>query len=511
MFADCCRQMTQLFNNNEDKNVWSSAGRFLAPLLIVGAGAHYAGFFSKSEVSDTEITEAQSELDTAEKAYQKARAKYEALTANNPRPTEAAVVLVETDVISEWQQPFTLETEGEAVRYRILTVPTQIGGRIAAKSDACRGGRFVKANTLLFEIDATDYQLDVDRLLAQKRQSEADLKAIDVDEQGTQTLLALAEEDYKLQRKQLERFKTLFSRKATTENELEQVQRQELTARNNRQSLRNQLKVLAQKRVTLAAGCDLVDAQLRRAQADLERTKIVSPVDATVIDDIAEVGNYVKPGDPLVHLSDSSRMEVKLELRASELSWVWLAGRPGLSAAETVEQSAEQTLFEIPRMPCEIEFELQGAKAVWNGVLSRYEGTGIDPNTRTFPCRVLVEKPREVTIRDSGNLPTGVSPPSLLSGMFVTVRIPINSPVPILSVPATAVRPGGQLWLNREGKLKIVNVNVARTENSTALILKAGTDLQPGERVVVSPMSAVREGMLLKDQTPNSSAAESVQ
>ena len=39
-----------------------------------------------------------------------------------------------------------------------------------------------------------------------------------------------------------------------------------------------------------------------------------------------EEGDYIKPGDPLVHVSDSSRMEIKCSLKSEELAWVWQQG-----------------------------------------------------------------------------------------------------------------------------------------------------------------------------------------
>ena len=481
-----------------------AVARFVAPFIILLSAGYYIGAlpFQQPEPDNAELAEAQAELEAAEAALQKAKQKFSALAENTERTTDERAVLVETSVTETWTKPFTIETEGEAVRYRILTVPAEVAGRIRTKTEFSRGGNFVKAGTPLFEIDPTDYQLEVDRLTAQLRQSAADLQSVDVDEDNTKQLLALAAEDLALQTRQLRRFQSGFDRSAITENDLEQIQRQELTARNSQQTLKNQMRSLAQKRKTVQAGLDLVQAQLNRAKKDLERTKISAPITSSVIDDIVEEGNYVKPGDPLVHLSDTSRMEVKCTLEAEELAWIWLAGDPGTSSSTSKDVDPLTSRFEIPEMPCDIIYELQGAQAIWKAKLSRYEGVGVDQDTRTIACRALVPNPREVQIKTYGNLPTGVTPPSLMSGLFVTVRIPVTSPVAVLSIPATAVRPGGQVWVNRDGKLDVLDVSISRVEGDKALILRSNTKLREGDRVIVSPLPAVRSGMKLTEQSP---------
>lgn len=45
-------------------------------------------------------------------------------------------------------------------------------------------------------------------------------------------------------------------------------------------------------------------------------------------------------------------------------------------------------------------YQLSGRESAteWKGVLARYDGAGIDPQSRTVPIRVLVDKPGEYLI-----------------------------------------------------------------------------------------------------------------
>jgi hypothetical protein len=162
-------------------------------------------------------------------------------------------------------------------------------------------------------------------------------------------------------------------------------------------------------------------------------------------------------------------------------------------AAEAVD-GKKRDPFRIPNVPCRIAFEFEGVETVWDGYLARYEGSGIDRATRMFPCRVMVNEPEKPTVNFRGKSST-VTPPTLLSGMYVTVRIPINSSVQLLQVPVEAIRPGEQLWIVRDQKLKIASVSLVHVDGATALVRSDGASLRVGDHVVISPLATVSDGM----------------
>ncbi len=404
-------------------------------------------------------------------------------------------VPVETVRVSAWDRPFNMTIDGEASTYRIVTVGAEVEGRIVKKAAAARSGTYIRKGDLLFQIDPTNYQLEIDRLSAQLQQADEELAAVQVDLQNTASLISLAEEDLKLQQNQLDRMRKLLARKTANETEVEAAMKQELVARNSLQSLKNQKRSLEQQAKTKAANKALVQAQLEKAQLDLKRCTVNSTLEGRIVDDIVEEGNYIKSGDDLVHISDGSRMEVKCQLRGEELAWVW---SQTVNPDDDADPAASDPL-NLPPVPCEVAFEFQGVETVWDGYIARLEGTGIDRDTRTFPCRVLVEEPHKSRINESAGGRPVVSPPTLLSGMYVTVRVPIESRSPLLKLPLEAVRPGGQIWVDRGGKLDVVEASLAHTEGEMALMRQGDSGLSEGDRVIVSPLASVRDGMKIKD------------
>ena len=468
--------------NPNGGGLWHLLANIVGSVLILGLGVFGLLFFGRSPEVPTDV----SKLNSA-----------------------SVAPLVETAEVRVWDQPFHLDIDGEAATYRVLTVGAEVTGRVLRKSESSRSGTFVNKGDVLFEIDPVNYQLDEQRLEARVSQAQEELRAIEVDMENVTTLLKLAQEDNELQKDHLERIRSLFTRKATSETEMDNATRLELTARNAVQMQQNQLNTLAQTKKTKEAALKLAQAELERTRVDLQRCVVTSPITGRVVDDMKEEGDYVKPGDELVHVSDSSRMEVKCSLKGEELAWVWQHGQqmnpPPIQTSETAiaESGAAASAgvegkkadpFQMPKVPCEIAFEFEGVETVWDGYLSRYEGTGMDRATRMFPCRVIVEQPEKTRVKSLTGA-ASISPPTLLSGMYVTVRIPIDSPVPLLQVPAESVRPGEQLWVVREGILKVITIGLVRVDGDMALVRQEGGLLKAGDQVIVSPLASVSENM----------------
>ncbi|WP_166825116.1 efflux RND transporter periplasmic adaptor subunit [Thalassoroseus pseudoceratinae] len=411
-------------------------------------------------------------------------------------PTGSSETAVETASAELIREPFPITIDGEAISYRSIKISAEVDGRVINLPKTSRGGRFVREGDLLLEIDPTDYQIAVDRLNAQVQQAAHDLDAVAVDIAGTQAMVKLADEQLEIMRRDLKRAQQLYSRSAGSEREVDTARQAELAARNSHQTLQNQLAALRKKEATLTSAKQIAETQLRQAEADLKRTRITAPVSGTVVGELVNQGEFVRMGDPLIRISESARMEVKCNLKIPELKWIWLQDQAG---KQTSSERVGNRL-ELPQVPVEVVFEVDGIQVVWDGVLSRYEGVGLDTRTRTVPCRVLVEHPEASRVEKGLDQirQSVITPPALLSGMYVTVRIPITSPLPLLKLPITAYRPGGFVWVVRDGKLHILKVQLARTSEDFVLVEQRENGLQDGDAVVVSPLASVTEGLPVK-------------
>jgi multidrug efflux pump subunit AcrA (membrane-fusion protein) len=94
------------------------------------------------------------------------------------------------------------------------------------------------------------------------------------------------------------------------------------------------------------------------------------------------------------------------------------------------------------------------------------------------------------------------APSSLLRGMFVHVRLHVDVEQPLVSVPQEAVRPTGDLFVMRDGRLTTLRPRPFHATSDRITYDQRESGLLPGDRVVVSQISTPRDGMELAEAAP---------
>jgi multidrug efflux pump subunit AcrA (membrane-fusion protein) len=337
---------------------------------------------------------------------------------------------------------------GTVVPYRQITLAAEVAGRVREKSENCRTGRFVHKGDPLFELDSRDFELDVERLQALRDSEYAQQRELDQEIANAKKSLELADEDFAIQQRELKRIESLPAGIASAA-ELDQARRLRIASANQRQTIQNQMQLLETRRNRLVLAEKLAAAQLQQAQVNLERTKVASPIDGVIVNEMVQEDSFVQKGASLCIISDTDRVEVSCNLRTDQLLLV-------LEQTQSKDKSApssrvlRSSSYELPNTPVTISYRVSGREETvyeWKGNLSRYEGIGLDAQTRTVPIRISVDNPREVSRngkpideKSNGGLP------ALVSGMFVDISIhtqPLNS---LILVPKLALKPGNQIW-----------------------------------------------------------------
>lgn len=403
--------------------------------------------------------------------------------------------LVELTQVQSYDRPIELSVDGEVVPYREIILPAEVAGRVIQKSDECEVGNYVMQDTLLFEIDPTDYEVEVERLEALLAQAEESIEELAVEKQNAELLVDLAAEQLALQQRDLERVKKLRDRGVSTESELETAKQNELNSRNNLLTLSNQIRLLDAKKDKLLREKDRVAAELKKAKVDLKRTKVFSPVDGVIMEELVEEDNYVSRGASLVKLEDTAKAEIRCKLRVEEIRWLW----------NQIDGQAPGQLFDpiytLPNVPVKVDLNVDGQVCRWVGELSRYDGVAFDPATRTVPCLITVHQPNAGKFVNLQEDLLGMRRvPALMRGMFVELHFQVSTHEPLLSIPATALRPGSKVWQYQDGQLRIKPVKVAQAKTQTVLLYAADSGVTTGDRIITSPLPVALEGMKLRDR-----------
>lgn len=398
--------------------------------------------------------------------------------------------LVEVAEVESCNEGFNIAIDGEVVPFRQVNLAAQVGGRIAKKNSQARAGNYVSKGDLLFEIDPRDYELDVQNLTENVNKAESSIKELEVERFSAMKMIELAEKSLKLQTAQVERLEGLKSKQATSSTQLDQARMTEIQSRNSLQTQTNQIDLIDARRNRLLQEIEQAKTGLQQANLSLSRTKIESPIDGVVIQDFAEQDDFVQPGTRLVQLEDTSKVEVRFNLRLEQLQWLWNA-QP--TSAET-RKTAGRYQYQLPETPVVVGVDLNGNQFQWNATLSRYDGAGITSGTRTIPVIAVVNDPSQVSVVGPN---TGAAPPTLLRGSFVSVQLPVGSGMQLVAIPAEAYQPDRTVWIYDDGKLKVQPIDVAYSDESSVIAI-ASELLQPGARVVTTPLPVAEEGMELR-------------
>lgn len=227
---------------------------------------------------------------------------------------------------------------------------------------------------------------------------------------------------------------------------------------------------LAAKEPQLAAAEANLDARranLDKARLDLERTKIIAPFSGRAGSDNVSEGQFVTPGQPLGSIYDTDTVEIVVPLESRALEWFDV---PGFNATGTDGAAAV------------VSAAVAGQEKIWQGRVIRAQGK-IDPQTRMVNVVIRVEDPYAVM-------------PPLYVGQFAKIRIQGASISEAAVIPRAALREGGNVWVvDDDDRLSFRKVTLA-WKDRRGMVIRQG--LHDGERVVVSSLASVTDGMRVR-------------
>lgn len=419
--------------------------------------------------------------------------------------------MVLTTIAEAHTEGIPFDVDGVVVPYRQIEIAAQVSGRIAFKDENCRVGRSVKEGDLLISIEPHDYELEVTRLVEEQKQADAMIRELELEIVTAENQIDLTNQQLEIDARTLERNVRLSTTNAASQTELDAARRAELTTRNALQSLKDNRNLLKQRLVRMDSGKALVEANLQKARLALARTEIRAPLDGIVVNETVEEDGYIQVGNTLISIQDTSELDVTCKLHMRQMHWLWqsneLESAIDNDSSANGEDSADQTVslvderaYDFPSTPATIIYDLGSASYRWHGMLNRYDGAGIDSQTRMIPCRVHVDHPTEVNVtgEDEQDL-ARTKPPTLMTGMFVTVEVMATPPIALVRIPQEAIRPGDIVWTVVDGKLKSKAVRIASSQSDSILAYQQDDGLQVGDKVVLSPLATPVDGLAVQE------------
>src|ERR1700739_1023813 len=208
-------------------------------------------------------------------------------------------------------------TRDATVRAYVVTMASEVAGRIVELHVA--DNKYVRKGDLLLVIDPTNFRIAVSQSDAAVQQARANVQNIEAQMtvqqaqiNASQAKLQQAQAALVFAQQQAERYQTLAKDGwGTVQNAQQftsQLHQQEAAVQSAQENLNQALRQdesLKAQRLSAEAGLAQAKAQLNQAQVNLERTRIVAPVDGYVTNLLAQLVDYVNVGINTISLVDA--------------------------------------------------------------------------------------------------------------------------------------------------------------------------------------------------------------
>ncbi|MFK7992737.1 MAG: efflux RND transporter periplasmic adaptor subunit [Granulosicoccus sp.] len=346
--------------------------------------------------------------------------------ANKPEPrtsdSVAGMATVEATRVSMSRYPVVIRSQGTVQPTLANTLVPAVAGAVTVINDVfVIGGAFSRGDVLL-QIDPRDYEIALTQAQANLAQVDAQL----------QEQLALADQA-----------------RAEWQSMGRSGEPSELTLRVPQLAAAN-------------ANRDAALAQVRQAELDLERTRVVAPYDGIVSERLVDPGQFVARGAPVGTIHSVHAVDVRLPLSNRQLTYLDLP-RSALSADK-------------PNV--ELKADIGASEQVWTGALIRAEGI----DTATQQLNVIARISDPYTQSDQ----------PLRVGQFVQALIEGQVLEEVFVIPRAALREEREvLIIDTNGEIQRRQVRVAWSDDLVAAIDEGLSD---GELLIITPMSTVANG-----------------
>ncbi|MEZ4289436.1 MAG: efflux RND transporter periplasmic adaptor subunit [Myxococcota bacterium] len=352
----------------------------------------------------------------------------------------------------------TIAAEPTTLRYRVRTQGTveprteadlipEVSGRVVWISPVLVAGGFFDEGEPLLRLERRDFELAVQRQRAQLRRARG---------------------EYDHAASELERRQGLSDAGVASASQLSDA-----------------------RRAAAVAEAILLDAKaaLEQAERDLARSEIKAPFDGRVREEQVDVGQFVTRGSPIARLYATDYAEIRLPIPDEELAYLDFPDPRRLDTAHASDTPGPSVILSA---------SFAGRRHEWTGRIVRTEGE-IDMRSRMVNVVARVDEPYRKN---------DVARPPLAVGLFVEAEILGPQVSDVIVVPRHAMREDSKiLVVDAQDELHTRSVEVLRIDRDEVLVKGP---LPAGERICVSPVQVVVEGMAVHTvQDPSDAPAAS--
>lgn len=348
--------------------------------------------------------------------------------------TRPVLVTVEGITLKKTSYPVRVASQGAVQPRTRSTLLPEVAGMIVEVSPSFRPGGFFEKGEVLIKLDPVDYETAVTVAKAAVALAK----------------VTLAEEEAKAEQS-LENWKTL-----------------------GRQGAPSELVTRAPQVARAKADVAAAEARVVKAERDAQRTIIRAPYAGQVLEQAADVGQYVGQGTVLGRIFATDFVEIRLPLPERESQHLQLP--------ERYRDANDTTTAAKVRL----RTTAAGKTVIWEGRLVRVE-SALDAETRQTTAVAQIDNP--FSKRADGA-------PPLKIGQFVEAEIEGDALDDVFIIPRAAVRAGDEIILiTAQNTLKRMNVEpVFGTEKQIVVAANSPKAPKEGDVLCLTPIPFPADG-----------------
>ncbi|MBE9537292.1 MAG: HlyD family efflux transporter periplasmic adaptor subunit [Proteobacteria bacterium] len=367
-----------------------------------------------------------------------------ALYANKPktrkRKPRHIVPIVEAIKISPGSEQIHIEASGTVIAAREVVITTEVEGKIIRQHrELVPGGLLAKGEELV-KVDPAEYEL-----LVEERRAALDEEVSRMDIEKGQQLIA--REEWRLFEK-------------------------DNAASDTNKSLA--LRVPHLKIVEAQVEAD--KSRLAAAELDLKKTSVTVPFNAVVVEEYAELGQFVGRQTKIATIAGTDYFWVQASILPAHLDRISFPSRERRGSEVRVVLGSSR-----------------GKEVVRKGHVEKLLA-GLDPKGRMARILIRIDDPLNLKAREGEG--------RVLLESFVKLEIEAGTMDDVYTIPREALADGDRLLILKEdGTLDIRGTNV-KWRRKNELLLTA--DIGEGERLIISRLQTPLPGMKLRtgDERP---------
>ena len=345
------------------------------------------------------------------------------------RPAPSAQMTVEVERIKPVDYQVIVDSFGVVKPRTNSALVAQVAGQITYVSPTFREGGFFEKGDVLLKIDDRDHQAEVK-----------------IAQSGFMT----AKQQYLEEQARANQAGVDWSRLGSGKSASDLV-------------LRKPQLAAAQAKMLSA------EAQLEKAQLNLERTTVVAPFAGRILKQNVDIGQVVARNNTLAQIYAADYVEVRLPIKNNDLA---LMNLPETYRNEKAEQGQGSGIAVT------LHSDLIGEQS-WQGELVRTEGA-IDSNAQQLYVVAQIADPYS----SDHNAPVKI-------GQYVSAKIAGKNLQSALVIPSRAIYQGSYVYVVADGVLKRKEIET-RWHNGIDSVIESG--LEFGDELVLTSLGQVSSG-----------------